>query len=159
MPGAGFGLKWPNDLLVGSKKLAGILCQSRTRGDAAWAAVGFGVNVGATPQLPAGSASEAVSLSSLGLGVAVVDAGWIITGGFVRRLRAALDRPYELRAAWLARTVHRRGDPLRIRAGEDAVVGSFIGLAEDGHLELEVAGKRCCFAAGELVGSMKGSEG
>lgn len=159
LPGAGVGVKWPNDLLVGGRKLAGILCQSRTRGDAAWAAVGFGVNVGTTPRLPAGSSSEAVSLGSIGLATSAEAACWVILGGFVTRLRAALDRPEEQRAAWLARTVHRRGDPLRVRNGEEVVVGGFAGLAEDGHLELDVAGKRCRFAAGELVGSMKGSEG
>ena len=45
-------LKWPNDLLVGERKLAGILCESRRlpvspRGDAVDAVViGVGVNVG-----------------------------------------------------------------------------------------------------------------
>jgi BirA family biotin operon repressor/biotin-[acetyl-CoA-carboxylase] ligase len=38
-------LHWPNDLLVGDDKLAGILCISRTGGDMAWAACGVGINV------------------------------------------------------------------------------------------------------------------
>ncbi|TMQ66190.1 MAG: biotin--[acetyl-CoA-carboxylase] ligase [Candidatus Eisenbacteria bacterium] len=39
-------LKWPNDLLVGSSKLAGILCESRRTPRGAWAVVvGVGVNV------------------------------------------------------------------------------------------------------------------
>ena len=38
-------LKWPNDLLVDGRKLAGILCESRWRGREVELVVGFGVNV------------------------------------------------------------------------------------------------------------------
>lgn len=38
-------LKWPNDLLLGERKLAGILCESRWRGGEVDVVVGFGINV------------------------------------------------------------------------------------------------------------------
>ncbi len=38
-------LKWPNDLLLGERKLAGILCESRWRGREVEVVVGFGINV------------------------------------------------------------------------------------------------------------------
>jgi len=38
-------LHWPNDLLVGGKKIAGILCVSRIVGERAWVAAGVGINV------------------------------------------------------------------------------------------------------------------
>ncbi len=38
-------LKWPNDLMVGGRKLAGILCESRWLGASPEVVVGFGVNV------------------------------------------------------------------------------------------------------------------
>ena len=38
-------LKWPNDVLLGGRKLAGILCESRWRGREVEVVVGFGVNV------------------------------------------------------------------------------------------------------------------
>lgn len=39
-------LKWPNDLYVGGRKLAGILIETRWRGSAPdWVAIGFGLNV------------------------------------------------------------------------------------------------------------------
>jgi len=41
-------LKWPNDLLIGNKKLGGILCESTSRGNIpSVLIVGFGVNVNA----------------------------------------------------------------------------------------------------------------
>ncbi len=42
-------LQWPNDLLLGQKKLAGILCTSRVSGELARAACGVGINVYRTP--------------------------------------------------------------------------------------------------------------
>ena len=38
-------LKWPNDVLLGGRKLAGILCESRWRGREVEVVIGFGVNV------------------------------------------------------------------------------------------------------------------
>ena len=42
-------LHWPNDLLAGGKKIAGILCVSRIVGDRAWVGAGVGINVHRTP--------------------------------------------------------------------------------------------------------------
>ncbi|MFN2529175.1 MAG: biotin--[acetyl-CoA-carboxylase] ligase [Candidatus Baltobacteraceae bacterium] len=38
-------LQWPNDILLGGKKLGGILCVSRGQGARAWVACGVGINV------------------------------------------------------------------------------------------------------------------
>ena len=49
------GLKWPNDLYVGARKLAGILIETRWRGTAPdWVAVGMGLNV-TSPSLDTGT--------------------------------------------------------------------------------------------------------
>ncbi|PRQ05353.1 Bifunctional ligase/repressor BirA [Enhygromyxa salina] len=60
-------LKWPNDLLLGGRKLAGILCESRWRGREVELVVGFGVNVHRTreefePSLRARATSLALHL-------------------------------------------------------------------------------------------------
>jgi BirA family biotin operon repressor/biotin-[acetyl-CoA-carboxylase] ligase len=48
---APIGVKWPNDLFVGGRKLAGILIETRWRGTSAeWVAIGFGLNVAAPEQ-------------------------------------------------------------------------------------------------------------
>ena len=38
-------VKWPNDIMIGDRKAAGVLCEARTMGEAGWIAVGVGVNV------------------------------------------------------------------------------------------------------------------
>ena len=37
-------LKWPNDVYASGRKLAGILAESRTQGDATYVAIGLGLN-------------------------------------------------------------------------------------------------------------------
>jgi BirA family biotin operon repressor/biotin-[acetyl-CoA-carboxylase] ligase len=57
-------LKWPNDVLVDGRKLAGILCEARWHGDAlGWVAVGVGVNVHGP--LPEAVRDRAVALDDL----------------------------------------------------------------------------------------------
>ena len=43
--GIAAALHWPNDLLIGKRKVSGILCTSRIAGDEAWVACGIGINV------------------------------------------------------------------------------------------------------------------
>ncbi len=46
VPGIRFGIKWPNDLQLGSLKAGGILCEARWQGASlGWVAVGIGLNV------------------------------------------------------------------------------------------------------------------
>lgn len=56
LSGVSAQMHWPNDLLLGEKKIAGILCVSRVVGDRAWVAAGVGINVHRTPE-----AEEAIS--------------------------------------------------------------------------------------------------
>lgn len=52
-------LKWPNDVLVGGRKLCGILCESVGDQDAPRAVLGFGLNVGLREnQLPVPTATS-----------------------------------------------------------------------------------------------------
>lgn len=57
-------LKWPNDLLIGNKKLAGILCESTSRGHTGGVfIIGFGVNVNAEREdFPADLQSTSTSI-------------------------------------------------------------------------------------------------
>jgi BirA family transcriptional regulator, biotin operon repressor / biotin---[acetyl-CoA-carboxylase] ligase len=45
-PLAPIRLKWPNDLMLGDRKVGGILCEARWQGDAlGWVVVGLGLNI------------------------------------------------------------------------------------------------------------------
>lgn len=62
--GARARLKWPNDVLVDERKVAGILCEGRWQGDTLqWLGVGIGVNV--ANEIPADLAGGAIALCEL----------------------------------------------------------------------------------------------
>jgi BirA family biotin operon repressor/biotin-[acetyl-CoA-carboxylase] ligase len=57
-------LKWPNDVLLEGRKLAGILCEGRWQGETLqWLAVGLGMNV--ANEIPAELAGSAIALREL----------------------------------------------------------------------------------------------
>jgi BirA family biotin operon repressor/biotin-[acetyl-CoA-carboxylase] ligase len=56
-------IKWPNDLYVGTRKVAGILTEFSVTGKKIeWAVLGMGMNVGWHPEVPEGSGAPATSL-------------------------------------------------------------------------------------------------
>lgn len=132
LPAGHVELKWPNDLLVGARKLSGILLE---RSDDA-VVIGIGVNLAHHPDLferPATSlAAEGVSVSPdqfLG-DLAPALARWL------GRWRGEGIAP--VRARWIARA-HPQGTPLVARSDGDAVTGLFDGLEADGALRLRLA--------------------
>ncbi len=117
LPGA--RLKWPNDLLIGGRKCAGVLVETGLSGAVvAWAALGMGVNADAPP--PGAGAVPGADLDAILEALAEVYALW---------QRAGLA---PVRAAWLARCAHAPGQ--RITAAGHT--GVFQGLDADGALLL-----------------------
>lgn len=67
LPGLpGVTVKWPNDLLVNGRKLAGILCEARWEGTTPlWVVIGVGLNV--SNPLPEELRAVGVTLADLGI--------------------------------------------------------------------------------------------
>ncbi len=147
------GLKWPNDLLVGGRKIGGILIEAMRRKPGAWITVaGFGVNHGATDGAawPEGATSlrdeagPAVSVPPL--------------GAATRRLLAALEvelghlgeTGYAARA-YRELSVHRPGDRLRCRTGDGVLEGEVLGFDDGGLLRLDVGEREVRLGAAEVM--------
>jgi BirA family transcriptional regulator, biotin operon repressor / biotin---[acetyl-CoA-carboxylase] ligase len=65
-------IKWPNDVLLNDRKLAGVLCEGRWQGEGLqWLAVGIGVNV--TNEIPSELRGSAIALRELLPGVRRLD--------------------------------------------------------------------------------------
>ena len=93
------GLKWPNDVLVDGRKVAGILVEAfPQRG---WAVLGIGVNVAVDrAALPADVAARA---GTLGRGTEELEG---VLGDLLERLEARMaESPEALQAAWRTRDV------------------------------------------------------
>ncbi|WP_379546654.1 biotin--[acetyl-CoA-carboxylase] ligase [Qipengyuania sp. DSG2-2] len=127
-------LKWPNDLLLGGAKLAGILLERE--GDAV--VLGFGVNLAKAPDVPD---RETIALSALGPAPS--------RDLFARDLAISLDkelerwRSYGLEPTlrrWCA-AAHAVGTPLSVHEPDGTICeGAFKGLDAEGALQITLAG-------------------
>jgi BirA family transcriptional regulator, biotin operon repressor / biotin---[acetyl-CoA-carboxylase] ligase len=134
-------LRWPNDLFVRERKVAGILCLSRVAGEIAHVGCGVGINV----QRPAASAPPAIEPPPAFLSDAAPHAvrEVVLTEilfAFERRLPALaapalVARAYEERAA-LSGARYR----VRVDLGAVELEGIARGLGPEGALRLDVGG-------------------
>jgi BirA family biotin operon repressor/biotin-[acetyl-CoA-carboxylase] ligase len=124
-------LDWPNDVMVGDRKLAGILAEGSTDGGGdGHVALGVGVNVSQRDgDWPPELAGRAVSLAQL---AAPVEADTLLAAILTRlevRYRELLGGQFlTIREAWLARA--RPGQAVETPAGVAVVTG----LSPDGQL-------------------------
>ena len=141
-------LKWPNDLLVGAKKLGGILVECRSvRPAEVGAVIGWGVNCRHGPDdLPQeGTSLERETESSPSLAAVA----WSTASGVLEELKHLGDLPYAVRE-YLAHTVHEEGERIRCRTGSEVLEGIFRGLDESGRLRLEIDGDIRKVSSGEV---------
>lgn len=127
VPEQGVQLKWPNDVMLGDSKLAGILLERS--GDRV--AVGFGVNLASAPALPD---RQGASLGGRVLPQAFAP---LLAGCFARLLEAwRISDPSMLVQAWLARA-HPVGSEMTVHCSpSETVRGWFEGIEPDGALRL-----------------------
>lgn len=152
-PGLDAGLKWPNDVLVGERKLAGLLVERVEGPDGPGAVVGIGLNVSTTAdELPVPTATslllEGVRVDRTDLLVALLEhlgrryQAWVEAAGDARLgLRAA----YRERCRTLGQAV-----TVELPAGRQREVTA-VDVAEDGALVVEAAGVRSEVRAGDVV--------
>jgi BirA family biotin operon repressor/biotin-[acetyl-CoA-carboxylase] ligase len=150
-----FTLKWPNDVLLGGGKLAGILLESAGMGAGlSWLAIGVGVNLDHAPpttEVELGALRPVSLRAESGVQVSpevFLDHLAPAFDRWERRLKAEGFAP--LRAAFLARSAARPGAPVEARIGAEVVRGAFDGLDDSGALVLITATGRRAIAAGEV---------
>ncbi|OGU03529.1 MAG: biotin--[acetyl-CoA-carboxylase] ligase [Gemmatimonadetes bacterium RBG_16_66_8] len=141
--GAVVKLKWPNDVMLDGRKLAGVLCEGRTLpGGAEWLAVGVGINVrGPVPRELAGRAAALDEIVSEPSRVAVLE-----------RLVPAL----HLLAHTPRLTAEERGafalhDWLAGRRIREPIEGEVAGIDHDGALVVTTAAGERRLMSGSIV--------
>lgn len=130
-------LKWPNDLFVAERKLAGVLIEARWRDDRPdWVAIGVGVNL----QVP-GDEIGATALQ----GADAIE----VLGEVVPAVRAAAFATGPLRADELAAFARR--DLATGRQLREPALGTARGITADGALLIESGGELTPWRSGSLV--------
>lgn len=142
------GLKWPNDLYVGRRKVAGILSEARTQGDDTYVAVGIGVNV----------LDTAASLGVAGATTLQEEAGRAFD--LAPLLQGVLDRIDEELASpdwnreveqWEKASLHEKGDPMTVKREGEEISGEYLGLSPAGFLRLKTPKGETVVSAGEVA--------
>lgn len=146
-PGVAFHLKWPNDVLCGDAKLAGLLAESASLPNGSFACVlGFGVDCEHHPKdLP----YPATSLAAQGARVSPAELLPALSDAMARRLDlwregAGFD---DIRRVWLGRAAGL-GRPMRAESVGARLEGVFDTIDEHGRLILSTSnGRRTVEAA------------
>jgi BirA family transcriptional regulator, biotin operon repressor / biotin---[acetyl-CoA-carboxylase] ligase len=130
-------LKWPNDVLCGGAKLAGILIEGESAGTASAVAIGIGVNCA---HHPSQTVYPATDLAAAGVALTADDVFCALSGAMVRRL-AQWRRGAgfaAIRADWLDRAAGIGGE-MKVRLPGRDIVGRGEGLDAQGRLLLRLA--------------------
>ncbi|MGH9044804.1 MAG: biotin--[acetyl-CoA-carboxylase] ligase [Acidimicrobiales bacterium] len=147
-------LKWPNDLVVGDRKLGGILAEvSEPSSEDPAVAVGVGLNV--SWPMPGQDAERLNATCLEAIARAQVDHQALlasILGGIARR-RGSLEGPETRREliGELARRTATLGRWVRIDLGHETFLGQARALDENGRLIVDVEGARRVVAAADVV--------
>jgi BirA family transcriptional regulator, biotin operon repressor / biotin---[acetyl-CoA-carboxylase] ligase len=144
-----FSLKWPNDVLAGRQKLAGILLEAEAVPGGLAVVVGIGTNVVAAPT---DTPTPATSLKALGIDVgaeelfAALSDGWAECRGIWDNGRGFA----EIRRLWLERAAGL-GQAVAVRSGSEPIEGIFDTIDEQGCMIVRTAaGTRVPITAGDV---------
>src|SRR5581483_3291530 len=133
-------IKWPNDVLVGGKKIAGILIEARMQDDRAYVLVGIGINVEPVKDEARPNAIAISEVTKKFNGIAAA------TEEFIKHLDTRLSAPIDRQSVlteWRANSIHKPGD--RITSG------TWIGIDDQGRAQLRNGSEVITISAGELI--------
>jgi len=145
-------IKWPNDVLIGGKKVSGILIESDVPGDNVnYAIVGIALNVNLDPATIPEISETATSLKQmLGSDVSRREMLMVLLGEF-ETLYIMLRRGEPIDREW-RRRLETLGKKVAVRCGDEVHEGDAEGVDEDGNLLLRRPdGSLMTIAAGDVT--------
>ncbi len=142
-------IKWPNDILAGGRKIAGILIEARIQESRSYILVGIGINVEPVKddiRPNAVAISEVSNRTFTGIEDATV--------AFIEHVDAQLTHPFvhdQVIEEWRRLSVHKPGDHITCVIGERTVNGTWAGIDEQGRALLRDGAETIAVSAGELI--------
>lgn len=148
--GACASIKWPNDVLVGERKLAGILTEMSTQSKTVDSVIlGVGLNVNAR-QFPKELAATSIALET-GTTRELPEVLEALLASIHDWYQNYLDQGVKGLEGAFAEHSMLGGKPVRARVGNELICGTVISLGEGGGLVIEDArGQRHRVIAGEV---------
>ena len=143
------GIKWPNDILVGGRKIAGILIEARVNEERAHLLIGTGINVEPVESDLRPNSTSVREVAGRGY-AGIEDA----TVAFIEHLDARLSHPPRREAIldeWRRLTVHKDGDRIASIIGDRSIEGTWGGIDEHGRALIRTAGEVVAVSAGEVI--------
>jgi BirA family biotin operon repressor/biotin-[acetyl-CoA-carboxylase] ligase len=142
-------IKWPNDILVGGKKIAGILIEARVHEDRVLLLAGIGVNV--EPALDE-ARPNAISIRDAVTGP--FDGIDTATLAFIEHFDERLAHPFEhdaVLAEWRKLTIHKPGDRIHCVLGDRTIEGNWSGIDEHGRAVIHSEGRTIPVSAADII--------
>jgi BirA family biotin operon repressor/biotin-[acetyl-CoA-carboxylase] ligase len=145
-------IKWPNDVMVGGRKICGILVESAIEGESLqYAVLGIGVNIGQRKFSPdLGQPATSLFLES-GRDVPLDEVLRSLLNRADRWYRAIISEPHLVLNRWEQLSSYARGCEVRVTSSDRSFEGTTRGLTETGALVVELDdGRRREIIAGEV---------
>ncbi len=143
-------IKWPNDILVGGKKIAGILIEAKTNEDLTSLMIGIGINV---ESMGADAPDNTISIAEAAAGEKPVDLA-SATEAFIEHLDAGLGKKpsaEDILSTWRDLSIHQKGDRISVCLPNSEVSGTWDGIDETGRAVLRHGDQVTHVAAGDLI--------
>lgn len=132
VPADAITLKWPNDILLQGRKLAGLLLETAGQ-DGGWVLIGSGINIA---HFPPDTPYPATSLAASGFDITPAELAEAYLAALARWFRAwRADGFTPVRSAW-QRAAAGIGGPVTARLADGEKTGIFADLDADGALLL-----------------------
>jgi BirA family biotin operon repressor/biotin-[acetyl-CoA-carboxylase] ligase len=126
-------LKWPNDILLNQRKVAGLLLETETSGEnnIDWIILGLGLNISV---FPGDTDFPATSLRAEGWGATEIDILESFSRHFLKWTNVWMEDGFSpIRKNWLWHC-YGKGDEIEVRLENKTINGIFEDLDEDGSL-------------------------
>jgi BirA family transcriptional regulator, biotin operon repressor / biotin---[acetyl-CoA-carboxylase] ligase len=147
--GADARIKWPNDILVGGRKIAGILTEARMHEEHVFLIVGTGVNVEPVSSEDRPNATSIAEVAQRDFrGVAAA------TEAFIDYMDSRVSRTFEqprVLEEWRQLAVHAEGDRVACVLNDRIVTGTWTGIDEHGRALLRDGHELIKVSAGDLI--------
>ena len=144
-------LKWPNDLFIGGRKVAGVLAEATSSAAGSYVVLGFGINVSPAAYPPEVTGRTTSLEREVGR---AVDRGLLLAeclcGLAARYADLAAGRREAVVEAWRGRAASMRGRRVQWDEAGEAREGVAAGIDDTGALVVRTNAGLACVTAGEV---------